>query len=73
MALQHSNAPTAKLGSSVTHPAPPQAIAPAHRSRSRYLIMVGVQSITIPLTPATKALVGLAALFDLKCYIKPIR
>jgi len=27
--------------------------------------MVGVQSITIPLTPATKALVGLVALYTL--------
>ena len=60
MALQHSNAPTAKLGSPVTHAAPPQAIAPAHRSR--YLITGGVESIIIPLTPATKALVGLVAL-----------
>lgn len=60
MALQHSNAPTAKLGSPVRHAAPPQAITPAHRSE--YLITGGVQSITIPLTPATKALVGLIAL-----------
>jgi len=44
----------------VTHAAPPQAIAPAHRSR--YLITGGVESIIIPLTPATKALVGLVAL-----------
>lgn len=53
MALQHSNAPTAKLGSPVTHAAPPQTRAPAHRSG--YLIIGGVQSITIPLTPATRA------------------
>jgi len=44
----------------VTHAAPPQARAPAHRSG--YLITGGVQSITISLTPATKALVGLVAL-----------
>ena len=60
MALQHLKAPTVKLGSPVTHAAPPQARALAHRSR--YLITGGVQSITMPLTPATKALVGLVAL-----------
>lgn len=63
MALQHSNAPTAKLGSPVIHAAPPQATAAAHNSG--YLITGGVQSITIPLTPATKALVGLVALYTL--------
>jgi uncharacterized membrane protein YedE/YeeE len=61
MALQHSNAPTAKLGSPVTHAAPPHTIAPAHRSG--YLITGGVQSIRIPLTTAIKALVELVALY----------
>ena len=54
MAVQHSNALTAKLGSPVTHAAPPQAIALVHRSG--YLLTGGVQSIRIPLTPATRAL-----------------
>ena len=63
MALQHSNAPTAKLGSPVRQAAPPQTIAPAHRSG--YLITGGVQSITIPLAPAIRALVGLVALYIL--------
>lgn len=60
MALQHSNASIAKLGSPVTHAAPTQAIARAQRSG--YLITVGVQSMTISLTPATKALARLIAL-----------
>ena len=56
MALQHSNAPTAKLGSPVTQAAPPQAMAPAHRSGYLItdLITGGVQSITIPLTPVLR-------------------
>lgn len=45
MVLQHSNAPTAKLGSPVTHAASPHTLAPAHSSG--YFITGGVQSITI--------------------------
>jgi hypothetical protein len=60
MAVQQSNAPAAKLASPVTQAAPPQTIAPAHKRG--YLITGGVQSTTIPLNPATKALVGLVVL-----------
>lgn len=57
MAVQYSNALTAKFGSPVTKAQPPQAIAPAHTRG--YLITGGVKSPTMPLTPATKALVRL--------------
>jgi len=63
MVLQHSNAPAAKLGSSVTHAAPPQAIVPTHRNG--YLITGSMQSIPISSTLVTKALVGLVALWTL--------
>ena len=63
MAVQHSNAPTAKLGSPVTKAQPPQVITPAHKRG--YLITGGVQSTTMPLTPAIKALVGVVALYTL--------
>ena len=63
MALQHSNALTAKLGSPVVHAAPLHATTPAHRSG--YLITGGVQSMTIPLTLATIALLGVVALYTL--------
>ena len=60
IALQHSNAPTAKFGSPVKHTAPPQANTPIHRSG--YFITGGVQSTTMPFTPATTAADGLEAL-----------
>lgn len=63
IALQHSNAPTAKLGSPVAQAAPEQIKAPAHNKG--YFITGGVQSIIIPRTPAITALVGLVELYTL--------
>ena len=58
--MQHSIAPTAKFGSPVMHLQEPQA-KPVAQSSGNFTTG-GVQSITMPFTPAIKALLGIVAL-----------